>query len=279
VGSTSPALQRKVLRVLERIGEPPVLLHGKALLASGTLVSDLDILVRSDPVGVVEMLAEKLAGEGSRLIFVWASDVGTLNTFWWDDVQQAGCQVDMLWDLRGGNRFGVRTGGFWELQQREGEIRVLTAEAESIYTAAKRLAKGQPAEYRVALRELDVVKISPRLLAPRVRWMLRLKPSPLVIWAFGSFTLVRSRLFRLGDRLRRPQGVVVDGFAEDSADGLAAVLPRVEFVRDVTWRSRIRARFLPTVIIRVAGSGPSRSPAELLSELSGVAQRQLASLR
>ncbi len=230
MGTTSvPALWR-VIAALKATGCDFALLHGADALDDGLIESDLDIMIARPPSPVLAAMEPVLRASGLMLIFVWESDGGTVNTFWWSSGDNAGCQVDMLYDPGGSNRFGFKTNGAWAYVDRRSNPPRLNEIGVSNYLLGKRLAKGQATEYE-HLRACTGL-VAADLFATRARLAMRLPPSRRFVRWYGATTRWRSRLIRLNARLRRPQGAVVhlsisDVGNDDFASGLEKVLPRV----------------------------------------------------
>src|SRR3954471_15480244 len=98
MGSTSSEAHAQVLEAMSATGIEYAFLHGRELYERGELGSDLDLLVNASPWQIVSKLQARLLDLGLTLILAWESDVGTLNTFWWDGRTETGCQVDLLHD-------------------------------------------------------------------------------------------------------------------------------------------------------------------------------------
>src|SRR5829696_3973229 len=207
MGTTSVVLLWRVMTVLQDAGCDFAVLHGADALEDGLIESDLDIMIARPPSPVLAGIEPILRARGLILIFVWESDGGTVNTFWWSSADNAGCQVDMLYDPRGSNRFGFITNAAWAYVDRQSNPPRLNDIGLSTYLLAKRLAKGQVDEYR-ALRARTGLVVGD-LLTTRARLALRLPPARSFVRSYGAATRMRSRLIRLTARLKRQQGVIL----------------------------------------------------------------------
>ena len=268
-----------MVAALETTGCDFAVLHGADALDEGLLDSDLDIMIGRPPSPVLAAVEPILRASGLLLIFVWESDGGTVNTFWWSSGDNSGCQVDMLYDPRGTNRFGFKTDAAWAYVDRRSNPPRLNDIGLSTYLLGKRLAKGQAKEYE-HLRACTELVVGD-LLAFRTRLALRVPPARSFVRWYGAATRLRSRLIRLNARLGRQQGAVVhlskSGIGNDDfVAGLKKVLPRVRTIHDLSLITRARVSLLPELVLVWGYEGPQ--PRQALSELSSRARRRIASL-
>jgi hypothetical protein len=279
VGTTSVASLWRVIAALQDADCDFALLHGADALEDGLTDSDLDIMIALPPSAVLAGIEPILRASGLMLIFVWESDGGTVNTFWWSSDDNAGCQVDMLYDPKGTNRFGFKTNAAWAHVDKRSNPPRLNDIGLSTYLLGKRLAKGQVAEYehlRVCSGPVDG-----NLLATRTRLALRVPPSRTLVRWYGAATRWRSRVIRLNARLRGHQGVVVHLSIDDARDedfvlGLTKVLPRVRTVHRLSLITRTRVALLPELALVRGHDGQGHR--EVLPELSSRARQRIASL-
>ncbi len=279
MGTTSMQVVEEVLSELARMGASFAVLHGAHELEAEHVVSDLDLMVDGSITGLTRDLAASLRGRGVRLIFVWFSDLGTLNTFWWSDEVGGGCQVDLLHDPRGRNRFGFRTQAAQASVATDPWPPRLDERGRHTYLLAKRLGKGQAAD----LSRLRSSGVLPRreLLARRTRVGLRIASTDWAIVLNGAATNVWSRVARLPERVRHRQGVEIrlarTGNEGQLLRGLSLVLPRV---RLSAGRSRgvdrLRTSLLPEVVVRLESDPDPTRVARALDSLTEFAQARIA---
>jgi hypothetical protein len=279
VGTTSVAALWRVIAALQDADFDFALLHGADALEDGLIDSDLDIMIALPPSAVLAGIEPILRARGLTIIFAWESDGGTVNTFWWSSDDNAGCQVDMLYDPKGTNRFGFKTSAAWVYVDKRSNPPRLNDIGLSTYLLGKRLAKGQVEEYE-GLRACTG-PVDGNLLATRTRLALRVPPARTFVRWYGAATRWRSRLIRLKARLRGQQGVVVhlsigEARNEDFVSGLTKILPRVRTVQRLSLVTRTRVALLPELALVRGDNG--RGPQEVLSELSSRARQRIASL-
>jgi hypothetical protein len=198
MGSSSTELLSQIYEVLAASGEVHQL-HGDPIMQDREReTTDLDLMCAGSPVELVLRALDDIQKRDVHLIWIWWSDVGTLNTFWRDAVTEAYAQVDVLADDAGGNRFGFRTSKAFEVLREAaqcGSTAEVKASLEADYLLAKRLSKGQLEffERRQALREFSY----PHCFAWRTRAALRMVRTRRSLAMYGSLTKLRSRLIRL----------------------------------------------------------------------------------
>lgn len=272
MGTSSVDSTKSVVTALREAGIPFALLHGADSYARGLIDSDLDIMLRDSPTGAINAIRSILEARGISLIFVWNSDRGTVNTFWWSTREVAGCQIDMLFDPEGRNRFGFKTEPAWRFVDADVFPPRLVGDGLATYLAAKRISKGQYSQYKALRRSGD--RIASDLLRPRTRFAMRALKTRRGVVTFGVFTRLQSRGMRLGRRLTRRQGVIVAGSGPALTRRLCEVLPRVRRVRRASATDRLRASVLPEVV--VVDSPNEISDDETIQTLSRLAWSDLS---
>lgn len=275
MGTNLPSLPGRILREFERAGIDYAILHGAEQIGSIEHRSDIDIVCTTTADEKLHSLASALSETDIALIFLWVSDLGTINTFWWDRSEGAGCQIDVLHDPTGRNRFGFKTDGVSRMfDNNEWPPRVSNS-LSHIYLLAKSVSKGQPRRLK-ELRAFGRDAPSSRHLAVRTRIALNVLRSDPAIETYGKVTKLRSQLLRGGQRLRHRQGVLVSLAPGNGqfVTSLSQVLPRVQLRTRVSSSDLARVRLLPEVVIRVDESGDT--PEKVISVLNSVALGRLA---
>lgn len=139
--TTSPEAAQRALQGLSEAGVTYVLLHSVSSLQAAS-ISDVDVAVASEPIGVIRMARAVWLQHGLSPILIWPYDIGgTLTVFLATDDGTEGAQLDMLYDPVGLGRYGLRSHGLTHSAV-AGPIPVVSDPARLIYLWRKRVAKG-----------------------------------------------------------------------------------------------------------------------------------------
>jgi hypothetical protein len=110
MATTNARLAAVVLDSLAQSGLEFALLHNEEAVATGTVASDLDVVVGLRPEAAIEQASPFLEAAGLRPIMVWDYDVGATATFFLatHDASE-GVQLDLMYDPAGRGKYGAKT--------------------------------------------------------------------------------------------------------------------------------------------------------------------------
>lgn len=255
-------------------------LHGEHDVAHGRCESDVDIVTREPAHDVARRWLPALREQRLRPILIWPYDVGSASVFVVDELARHGAQIDMLFDLGGHGRYGVRSRAVLDAAVQGVTWPRATALHEALYLLRKRQAKGQPeqvAKQVAAVRRLSdgtvhntveqlfsaaaAAKVlaavredqpSTRVASPRDRTAATLANRiarirhPVGFWVHLTGADARQRAEHVASRFRPILPVVESAGADRSWTGMPSRTWRIARVRwraglFATWGGRTRA--------------------------------------
>jgi hypothetical protein len=241
MATSDPVLAKSALDVLADSGVRFAVLHKESAIASGSILSDVDLVVDQDPREIVAQHVPALHRVGLHPIVVWPYDVAsTATVFLALSDGSDGVQIDFLRDPSGAGRYGVRSTVLLEDAQPGERWPTIRADHQFLYLIRKRSCKGEEDEVArllASVSDLEKRRLgreTEKLFSPRAAERLRplLDPGPGrdrerpdVHPAIGSL--------RLLGRLRHPIGFWVD-VAGDGASACAQALS-ARFGRYLPW--------------------------------------------
>lgn len=140
--TNSSQLAEAVLGALHRADVSFAVLHGEAQLVAGTQDHDIDLVVSRPWHRIIDAVQADLRDRGVHLVCVWPYDVNAASTFWCDVEASAGAQVDLLCDVAGAGRYGLRTAALLASSGAGMRWPVLAPLDRLLYVARKRQVKG-----------------------------------------------------------------------------------------------------------------------------------------
>jgi hypothetical protein len=153
MGTTDARLACASLEGMKEAGARFALLHGRERLLEG-IVSDIDMVVGEHPTAVVQRSAAVWGSRGLMPVMVWPYDVGgTATVFLATPDATEGVQLDLLYDLNGIGRYGVKSPPLLSTADSSEAIPSVSDAASLIYQWQKRTVKRDEARL-AALTEL-----------------------------------------------------------------------------------------------------------------------------
>lgn len=299
MGTTNPSLALPLLDCIERSEIDFAILHNVSSLESKDVISDVDTVVGADPFEVVMHLVNLKPVHGLSLVMLWEYDRGSLTSFWMTHDGGDGIQLDLLFDLKGLGRYGLRTGeALLDRVQSPRGLPVLADSTSAVYLLSKRLVKRDETRAFEAMKRLRLSCPDPedavsRLLSPRMRRRsIRTLRSGKIQHRGQTADTWRPRLSAWGlRRIRTRTGAVVHVQEAEKAFELLAsraslVLPDVRFESGPMsrlaqwWVTRSPTLVLIPATKASSGVPPFTTAVEVVEALEREAQRYLlAALR
>lgn len=138
---------------MQRAGVGFAILHG--FTSRGEPDSDIDVVVDRDPREVLALARPEWAAAGLRPIMYWPYDLGgTAAIFLTTPDATSGVQLDLLFDLRGIGKYGVRSAQILATAELDDGWPRVSPLASLIYQLRKRVVKGQPQRAREIAEEI-----------------------------------------------------------------------------------------------------------------------------
>jgi len=226
--------------VLDALGDTGIefaVLHGEQMVAEGIAQSDLDVVVGTDPAAVLSLLKPMLASAGLLPIMIWNYDIGrTITVFLVSPDLMRGVQLDLMDDVDGVGKYGLRTKPVLKARQMGRRWPVMNPLHELVYLLRKRQVKQDRARINDLMAEARRVPNGTLLsevlivFSPRVgRSVLKLIASeapPKGIKYPRCYWMRTAR--RLASRIRRPIGIWVELAGEPSPEVLRLLALRLE---------------------------------------------------
>jgi hypothetical protein len=194
-------------------------LHGEDLLARGDLVSDLDVVTRTDPRQLIPRLADCARTLADlHLCMIVRYDVASWACIWMSTDAAQVVTLDMTSDSRGRNKYGMRTDVLLARSAMGIAFPTINSEDELIYRLVKRLYKGDE-EARVIAEQ---VRGSSRLMK-RLKIAFSRRTDRAVRKYLGTGGYRRPRrlheTMRIAERIFHPTGLVVGVVGSDQVHG------------------------------------------------------------
>jgi len=291
------------LRLLEQFGETRTnfaLLHGLDGLMSGTLRSDVDLVVGRPLRTAVSDLRQRAASIGLHLICYWPYDLGAASTFWATADAADGVHLDVVHDPDGRGRVGLRSGVVLDAAVDRGRVPNLAPEDELLYLIRKRWLKGQGSDIDALLAGLDPPTVA--ALCARASEVFSERAAEVVgsllVHGESSAAVPRPRFAarqvpRLLNRLARPIGFWAE--VTGSEHGLDEAIQLAERfdpvlvhakaaerpagrIAEIRWTSMSVTPVRTRPALYVSCADRVRGPRPDLTLLAGTAPQQLASI-
>lgn len=233
MGTTDPSQALVALEVLRESGVPHAMLHGRERLLRGEAVSDVDLVISTPPDEVVSATKAAFISRGLYPIVVCAYDVRETRSVWYavEDGTE-GVQLDLMHDVEGFGRLGVRSGAlldnaYWELYPP-----IISEPAQLVYLWRKRAWKRQHHQLQKLRRcarlvPRDKLEQASRSVTGSVRTARELWGArPLPTWMQLTLHPVLHTMRGLG-RVRRPAGYWIHAPSAELALDIAAAFARL----------------------------------------------------
>jgi hypothetical protein len=252
MATSDPVLAKTALDVLADRGVRFAVLHKESAIASGSILSDVDLVVDQDPREIIAQNVPALHRVGLHPIVVWPYDVAsTATVFLALPDGSDGVQIDFLRDPTGAGRYGVRSTVLLEDAQPGERWPTIRADHQFLYLIRKRSCKGEADELARLLasvsdpekRQLGME--TQKLFSPSAAERLRSLLEPAVRRDRERLDVhPASDSLRLLGRLRHPIGFWVE-VVGDGASACARALS-ARFGRYLPWtqaeqRPRVQA--------------------------------------
>lgn len=240
---SDPQFAVAVLNSLSASGVTFVVLHSEHWIGTSELSSDVDIAVDSPVAHVIARASNRLAEQDIAVALIWFYDLGGgASVFFSNRDGTAGAQIDMLHDLNGRGRYGIRSGRLITASSRGLRYRVPNELDGLLYSLVKSSLKGKRGSTNAFSEELmnryeaiidsRISELFASSMGRVVRALTRGKPRP---YALRPARWVNS-IARLATRIKRPIGLWVEivGFeAEEAASrvskDISGWLARVDY--------------------------------------------------
>lgn len=238
MSTTSAGLGRAAVAALVDCEIALALLHVSDLPANEAPFSDVDLVVGVPPRTILSLAAESWAARGLHPIIAWPYDVGgTMSVFLASPDARDGVQLDMLYDLRGLGRYGIRSDGALTMSEPGDFVPTLAEPARLVYLWRKRGVKADP-RARESLQKrarsidshaLERASIAltgspgvadeilgrarskssrpPRAVLARLERMYARSKHPVGFWVHTESTVVATELERRLSRILRPVAI------------------------------------------------------------------------